>query len=192
MPYEALIAALLEEGAGKSKAILREAQAEADRLIDDAKVAAEASDGEADVQVRQEVVRHRIIVLSRAALFARQLLLEAKHDVLNAVWQRATEKALAFTGAARAEVLGAIMDELLDVAPAGPLRAVIDEREHVHLGRLLKVKQIPFEQQRREDLLLGMELVAGGESLKSSLATRLAKAQPALVVELNQLLFSHP
>ena len=192
MPYEALIAALLEEGAGKSKAILREAQAEADRLIDDAKVAAEASDGEADVQVRQEVVRHRIIVLSRAALSARQLLLEAKHDVLNAVWQRATEKALAFTGAARAEVLGAIMDELLDVAPAGPLRAVIDEREHVHLGRLLKVKQIPFEQQRREDLLLGMELVAGGESLKSSLATRLAKAQPALVVELNQLLFSHP
>ena len=192
MPYEALIAALLEEGAGKSKAILRKAQAEADHLIDDAKAAAEASDREADIQVRQEVVRHRIIVLSRANLSARQVLLQAKHEVLNAVWQRATEKALAFTGAARAEVLGAIMDELLAGAPPGPLRAVIDEREHVHLGRILKAKQIPFEQQRREDLLLGMELVAGGESLKSSLATRLAKAQPALVVELNQLLFSHP
>ncbi len=192
MPYETLIAALLEEGAGRSKAILRKAQAEADRLIDDAKAAADALDREADSQVRQEVARRRTVALSQAALSARRLLLEAKHEVLNAIWQRATEKALALTGVARAEVLRAIMDELLAVAPPGPLKAVMDEREHVHLGRPLKAKRIPFEQQRREDLLLGLELEAGGERLKSSLAIRLANAKPALVVEVNQLLFRHP
>jgi vacuolar-type H+-ATPase subunit E/Vma4 len=193
MPYETLIAALLQEGDAKCKAILRKAQAEADHLIAEANMAAAALEREADAQVRREAAKQRIAVLGRATLAGRRILLETKHEVLEAVWRRVSERASALTGSERAGVLRALLDELLAVVPQGPLKAVIEGRERSHLEGLLVERKIPFERRRREDLLLGIALEAGGELLRNSLASRLAKAKPDLVIELNRLLFApHP
>lgn len=190
MAYETLIAALLQEGGAKCKAVLGNARSEADRLIAEANAAAEALDREADAAVRREVASRRAAVLGQAALAARQTLLRARHEVLEAVWRQATEKALALTGTERAGILQALLDELLAAAPPGPLKAVIDERERVHLEPNLKERGIPIEPQRRDDLLLGLELEGEGGRFRSSLATRLAKAKPELAIALNRLLFT--
>lgn len=189
MPYETLIAALLEEGDAKCTAIVRQARAEADRLINEAATAAETLEREADLHVRQQGARRRVEMLNRAALSERQILLQAKHEMLEAVWRRGTERALALTGPARARVLRALLDELLTSAPPGPLKVVIDGREQAFLAPYLQEHGLPFEAERQDDLLLGVELDCGGERLRSSVASRLAKAKPELTIELNRLLF---
>lgn len=189
MPYETLIGALLEEGEAKCKAVLRKAQAEADRVIDEASNAALALGRETDAQVQGEVARRRTEILGRAAISARQILLEAKHEVLEAVWRQVTEKAVALPGDIRRRIMTALLDELLAAASSGSCRAVVDSRERAHLESQLDKRGIPLEAQRRDDLLLGVELKSAGEVLRSSLATRIAKAKPELVMELNRLLF---
>ena len=189
MAYDTLIAALLQEGDAKCKAVLGNARSEADLLIAEAHAAAEALDREADVAVRREVASRRAAVLGQATLAARQTFLTAKHEVLEAVWRQAAEKALALTGTERAGILQALLDELLAAAPPGPLKAVIDERERVHLEPDLKARGIPIEPQRRDDLLLGLELEGDGGRFRSSLATRLKKAKPELTIELGRMLF---
>ncbi len=190
MAYESLIAALLEEGEAKCKAVLQKAQTEAARLIAEAHAAAEGLGREADIRLRDKVVRQRTEILGRAALQARQLQSQTKHEVLDAVWRRVTEKALALRGSVRTTVLRALLDELLAAAPPGPYQVVIESRERGHVEEDLKKQGVPFVQQRRDDLVLGMELQAAGERLQSSFASRLAKAKPELTIELNRLLFA--
>lgn len=189
MPYETLIAALLEEGQRKCAEVLSKARTEADRLVAQAQAAASAMDQEAESRTRREVAKHRTRILSQAGLSARHILLKAKHDVLEAVWQRVEETGLALAGETRTRVLLALLEELRSAAPPGPLRAVIHPGERGALAPHLDKGNIPWEARDREDLLLGLELCAPGECLKSSLATRLAKAKPDLLAELNELLF---
>ncbi|OGR88800.1 MAG: hypothetical protein A3A86_02215 [Elusimicrobia bacterium RIFCSPLOWO2_01_FULL_60_11] len=66
---------------------------------------------------------------------------------------------------------------------------IIDRRERVRLAPYLKEKNLAFEEQRRDDLLLGAEVAGSSEILRTSLATRLTKAKPELLIELNRLLF---
>lgn len=190
MAYETLIAALLEEGEEKCRTVLRQAQAEANRLLDEARQAAAALGLETESRLLREAARRRAEVLGRATLAARQLVLQAKQEALEAAWKRATEHAAALPDPARAQVLRALLDELLAVAPPGPLRAIIHPVDQRTLAPMLTEKNIPFEAQDRDDLALGIELHADGAILRSSVATRLAKAKPALLMELNRLLFA--
>jgi vacuolar-type H+-ATPase subunit E/Vma4 len=189
MPYETLIAALLEEGEAKRKTVLRKAQAEADRLIAEAASAAEALERETDTTTRREAAKRRTEILGRAVLSARQMLLQAKQEIVEAVWRRATEKAFALAGVTRTQVLRKLLDELLVEAPPGPVKAILDSRERVHLEGRLKDLGIPLEAQPRGDLALGLELEGAGVRLRNSFLSRLTKAKPDLIVELNQLLF---
>ncbi len=189
MAFDTLIAALLEEGDAKCQALLRKAQAEAERVLAAATEAAGALDREVDAKVRVELAHQRTAILARATLAGRQVLLQSKHEMLEAVWRRVTEKALALSGPDRAAVLRAVLAELAAAAPPGPLEAVIDGREREALEPRLRELGIPFEVQHREDLLLGAEVRANGEVLRSNLMTRLAKAKPDLVMELNRMLF---
>jgi vacuolar-type H+-ATPase subunit E/Vma4 len=191
MPYEMLIAALIEEGNAKRAAILRKARDEADRLIVEAHAAAEALEREADLCLRDESAKQRVETLSRAALARRRMLLDAKHEVLDAVWRRATEKALALTGSDRARTLAALLGELLAAAPSGSLKVVIDRRERPHLESYLRERALSFEEQQRDDLALGAEVENGGEILRASFSSRLAKTKPEILVELNRLLFTN-
>lgn len=189
MSYEKLIAALLEEGDAKCTGILRKARAEVERLVAESTAVAETLGREADQFVRIELARQRVQALSRASLARRHILLQAKHEVLDAVWRRVTEIATALTGSERVRVTTALLDELLAVAPSGPLKVIIDRRERVRLAPYLKEKNLAFEEQRRDDLLLGAEVAGSSEILRTSLATRLTKAKPELLIELNRLLF---
>lgn len=190
MSYTALIDALLEEGTTKSRAILDKARTEADRIVSDASAAADALAREAEREVLHEAARHRNEILGRAALAARHALLQAKHEVLEAVWRRVIETSSAMTGSTRVQVLRTLLDELLAATPAGSVKVVIDEREQRHLEPYLQQRGIAFERQNRDDLLLGVESEGGGARLRSSLMSRLAKAKPDLIVELNRLLFA--
>ncbi|WP_447974706.1 V-type ATP synthase subunit E family protein [Nitrospira sp. Kam-Ns4a] len=190
MAYEHLIAALLEEGDAKCKGILRKARAEAERLIAEAAAAAATLEREADQSTQSELARQRAEALSRASLSRRHLLLQAKHEVLDAVWRRVTETAAALTGPDRARVLRGLLDELLAAAPPGPLTVIIDPRERASLAPYLRARNLTMEERSQDDLLLGAAVVADGEILRTSLATRLAKARPQLLLELNRLLFS--
>lgn len=189
MSYGTLIGALLQEGEARCQAILRRAQEEAGRMLDSAAASAAMVDREADAQVQQDIAQQRLAVLSRAALLARQILMQAKHEVLDAVWRRARERALALDGPERTAVLRALLLELLAVAPPGPLKAVLEERERSLLGPSLHERGIPYEVRRDDDLLLGVEVEADGAVLRSSLAGRMLKAKPELLAELNRLLF---
>ncbi len=189
MAYDTLIAALLAEGEAKRKEILSKARAEADRLMAQAAADAAALEREADRRVREELAAQCAEALSRASIDRRRLLLQAKHEVLEAIWKRTTEMAMALTGHERARVLRGLLDELLDVAPPGPLTVIIDPRERPHLVPYLKSRSLAVEERSDDELLLGAEVVADGIMLRTSLATRLAKARPQLLIELNRLLF---
>lgn len=192
MAYDTLIAALLAEGEAKRKEILSKARAQAEGLIARAAAEAETLEREADRRVRDELARQREEALSRASLTRRHILLQAKHEVLDAVWRRTAEKAMALTGADRTRIVHGLLDELLEAAPTGPLTVIIDRRERDAVVPFLEARQLAVEVRSRDDLLIGAEIVADGEILRTSFATRLAKARPQLLIELNDILFRHP
>jgi V/A-type H+-transporting ATPase subunit E len=192
MPYETLIEALLEEGRTKSDAVLRNAQAEADRLLAEAEQAIGALDCEVEDQIHRGIAAQRTTILSRAVLAARQISLQARHEILDAVVSDAKKNALTLTGDARINVLRALLDELLAAASAPPVWAFIDDREDACLANLLSLKGIPVKEQRHDALLLGISLEVDGQVMTNSLATRLAKAKPELILKLNRLLFHEP
>lgn len=189
MPYETLIDALLEEGRTKSEAIVRQAEAEAERLVHHAQQQCETLHREADVAVRRQLSNLRTAVLSRARLSSRHVLLQAKREILDAVWRHAGREAMALTGQARTRVLTALLDELLSATSSQSPRLLIDGRERPYLEDILKERKISFEESREDDLRLGMRLEANGEVLTNCFAARLAKAKPELTIELNRLLF---
>lgn len=189
MPYETLIDALLEEGRTKSEAIVRQAEAEAERLVHHAQQQCETLHREADVAVRRQLSSLRTAVLSRARLSSRHVLLQAKREILDAVWRHAGQEAMALTGQARTRVLTALLDELLSATSSQSPRLLIDGRERPYLEDILKERKISFEESREDDLRLGMRLEANGEVLTNCFAARLAKAKPELTIELNRLLF---
>jgi vacuolar-type H+-ATPase subunit E/Vma4 len=192
MPYQALITALLEEGEAKATALITKARMEADRLIVNTKSSMANLDHETRLQVQNEVARQRTLIVCRASLTSRHILLQAKHEVLDAVWEQATKHALSLTGKTREQVLHMLLDELLASASPGSLTVRIDSREELYLKNLLSEKGISYETQHRDDLLLGMELAEPGVCLTNSFATRLNKTKPELTMELNRVLFHEP
>lgn len=192
MPYQALITALLEEGEAKATALITKARMEADRLIVNAKSSMATLDHETRLQVQNEVARQRTLIVCRASLTSRHILLQAKHEVLDAVWEQATKHALSLTGKTREQVLHMLLDELLASASPGSFTVRIDSREELYLKNLLSEKGISYETQHRDDLLLGMELEESGVCLTNSFATRLNKTKPELTMELNRVLFHEP
>lgn len=192
MPYQALITALLEEGEAKATALITKARMEADRLMVNTKSSMANLDHETRLQVQNEVARQRTLIVCRASLTSRHILLQAKHEVLDAVWEQATKHALSLTGKTREQVLHMLLDELLASASPGSLTVRIDSREELYLKNLLSEKGISYETQHRDDLLLGMELAEPGVCLTNSFATRLNKTKPELTMELNRVLFHEP
>jgi vacuolar-type H+-ATPase subunit E/Vma4 len=190
MPYDTLIDALLEEGRTKSEAILRNARAEAARLLEEVEQESDNVGRRTDTQISHDITARRTAILSRAALSGRHILLQAKQEVLDAVWRHAGRKAMTLTGQARRKVLGALLDEVLAASSPQSPRVLIDGRERPYLEEALKERGIPFEEQHQDDLLLGMKLEANGEVITNSFAARLVKAKPELMIELNRLLFT--
>lgn len=191
MPYETLIDALLEEERTKSEAIVRTAQAEAERVIHDAQQQCEILNREAHAAIRRNLSTQRTAILSRAGLAARHVLLQTKREILDAVWHHAGQKAMSLTGHARTTVLNALLDEILSAASSDESpRVLIDSRERPYLEDILNERGIHFEEQQQDDLRLGIRLEADGEVLTNCFAARLAEANPELTIELNRLLFT--
>ncbi len=190
MSYESLIAALLEEAEAKRRAIVGQAQAEADRLLGEAKRTAEDLNRQAEVWLEREIAKERTAILGRAMLTARHIILQAKHEVLDLILQKAQEKALALNGEKRAAILGALLQELLEAAPPAHLKVVANDRERATLLPHCQGRGIPIEFHSREELVLGVEVEADGAIMRNCLSSRITKAKPELIMELNGLLFA--
>jgi vacuolar-type H+-ATPase subunit E/Vma4 len=190
MSYESLIAALLEEAETKRQAILDQAQAEADRLLAEAKRTAEDLTRQAEVWLEREIAKERTAILGRAVLTARHIVLQAKHEVLDLILQKAQWKALALSGEKRAAILGVLLQELLEAAPPAHLKVIANNRERATLLPHWEGGGIPIEFHPREDLILGVEVEADGAILRNCLSSRITKAKPKLIMELNGLLFA--
>ncbi len=189
MPYEGLIKALREEGHAKAEAILTKAKTEADQIITEARAAVEVMERELETEVTKQGEYQRITMRNEARLKFRQIALQAKHRILHRILERARRKALQLNGNVRAQILTSLLEEVVAAAPQGTPKAVIDTRERFYLEPLLRERGLEFSMQQREDLLLGVELEANGEWVRSSLDTRLQKIRPDLLIELNRLMF---
>ncbi|MGE3151298.1 MAG: V-type ATP synthase subunit E [Nitrospiraceae bacterium] len=189
MSYDRLIEALLEEGRNKRDAILHQAQVEAEELLSDARRESEALAREVELTIRRDLSARRAALVARAALSGRRIVLQAKQEILDAVWRHAGEKVRSLAGHARTEVLNALLAEVLAASPSPSPRVFIDDRERPFLEESLKQRGIEVEAQHQDALLLGIKVEGNGEVLTNSFATRLAKAKPALTIELNRLLF---
>lgn len=189
MSYDRLIEALLEEGRNKRDAILHQAQVEAEELLSDARRDSEALAHEVELTIRRDLSARRTALVARAALSGRRIVLQAKQEILDAVWRHAAEKVRSLAGHARTEVLNALLAEVLAASPSPSPRVFIDDRERPFLEESLKQRGIEVEAQHQDALLLGIKVEGNGEVLTNSFATRLAKAKPALTIELNRLLF---
>lgn len=190
MPYDTLINALMEEGKIKREAVLRTARIAAEGLLNDARQQCETLEREADAVIRRNLSAQRAAILSKAVLSARHVLLQAKRELLDTVWQQTGRKAMALTGTARRNVLRPLLEEVLTATSSRSLRLVIDARERRYVEDILKEREIVFEEQYDDGLLLGVRLEADGEVLTNCFAARLKKAKPELTMELNRLLFA--
>lgn len=191
MPYEGLIKALREEGRAKAEAILAKAKTEADQIITEAQTAVEVMERELDTEVTKQGEHQKITMRNEARLKSRQIALQAKHQILDRILEEARRKALQLDGNVREQILTSLLEEVIAAAPQGIPKAVIDTRERSYLEPLLRKHGLEFSVERREDLLLGIELEVNGEWVRSSLDTRLQKAKPELLVELNRLVCGH-
>ena len=189
MPYEGLIKALREEGHAKAEAILTKAKTEADRIITEAHAAVEVMERELETEVTKQGEYQRITMRNEARLKSRQITLQAKHQILDRIFEEARRKALQLDGNVRAQILTSLLEEVIAAAPQGTPKAVIDTRERSYLEPLLRERGLEFLVERRDDLLLGVELEVNGQWVRSSLYTRLQKIRPDLLVELNQFMF---
>ncbi len=191
MPYEGLIKALREEGHAKAEAILAKAKTEADQIITEARAAVEVMERELEIEVTKQGEYQKITMRNEARLKSRQIGLQAKHQILDRILEEARRKALQLDGNVRAQILASLLEEVMAAAPQGTPKAVIDTRERSYLEPLLRERGLEFALEQRDDLVLGVELEVNGEWVRNSLDTRLQKAKPELLVELNRLVCGH-
>ncbi len=92
MAYKELIDTLLKDGERQRRELIRKAQAEADRILFEAKDEAARLDQSTREKVRRRSENDRARILGRARLQARGLRLKAKHELIDQVLGRARER----------------------------------------------------------------------------------------------------
>lgn len=144
-----------------------------------------------ETEVTKQGEYQKVTMRNEARLKSRQIVLDAKHRIFDRILEEARRKALQINGNVRTQILTSLLDEAIAAVPQGTSKAVIDTRERSYLEPLLRERGLEFSMQQREDLLLGVELEVNGEWVRSSIETRLHKAKPDLLIELDRLVCGH-
>ncbi|MCP4399960.1 MAG: hypothetical protein GY801_21965 [bacterium] len=175
---------ILDGAETKSREILHQAEAEAENLQ-------EKSFHDCDEKLRLEKGRS----LGAAQLYARNLMMQAKHEVL----EEAFKKALSSLSDLRkrseyAEIFHRFASETLDQFEGENIDNVIvfvDERDLRLCRDFLDNRKISYEIDTGKTFLGGLEIVASDASFKvtNTLEGRLAKEKDGLLGKLAHILF---
>ncbi len=190
MSHQDLINALLQDGSRQCGQIIEKARADAEDII---------KNTEKEIEQRKKVHLNKIEadikiksmqIINRAKLNANGKILKAKYEVIENIFQKATErffeiknenKYLSIFEKLCKEVLGDIKGET----------KVIMDREDASLFKKLfldvKAELAPVNTSK----VFGIELITknGSVIIKNTLNSRLEKIKPELMLELNNLLF---
>jgi vacuolar-type H+-ATPase subunit E/Vma4 len=198
MGYQILIETLLKEGESKSREIVEKARKDAEAILQEAKEKADLFEKNRRQLVEKEIEFQRTKILNQGRMEARQILLKARHEVLEKVFERAKERVSQQLRQGGPKDLSRrfwnqlVEESLLEQRPEG-LKAIVHEEASSDLERALREKGIRCERIRDPDLWLGFKLVMaeGKVVVTNSYKARLEKVRSDLLVALNALLYSN-
>jgi len=189
--YPELLRALEEEVRAQARALRESAQADRERVLEEARRAGAAARERALAEARDAVANRRARREARAARDLDLRLLAEKHRLLDGLAAAARDRLAERAGP---DLTARLLDEALAEAGPGPIAAVVDPgeeeaarshlaRSHPEVAARAVVRAAPARR--------GGAAVEVGDRvvLDNSLPARLAKAWPALRGELALLLF---
>jgi len=196
MGYEELIRDLQREAGLRRESVLAAAREEARRIIEDASQQCDRLEKEFQYAMARDLERERTRMLNRAQQEARMLRARVRSELVREVFARLEEtlKAVA-SGERYPSVLAMLLKEALPEGPEGEIVIRADAGTRALLQPLLKGRAARFEPIETtgsgEDPYGGFELSdrEGTIVIRNTFRSRLEKARPNLLVELNRLLF---
>ena len=202
MGYQVLIETLLKEGENRSREILEKARAESETILREAKEKAEQVEKDSREFLQKEIEARTARILNQARMEGRRILLMAKHEILDRVFETAEERLRdQLKQAGRKDLSRRFWTSLVEESlpkprPSGPnvrtaMKALIHKETPVELEIVLRERGVEWERVQDPELWFGFRLVStGGEIVvTNSYRARLEKIRPDLLVELNALLF---
>ncbi|MBI5180866.1 MAG: hypothetical protein HZA05_05640 [Nitrospirae bacterium] len=190
MSHQDLIKALLQDGRRQCEQIIEKARADAEDIIKDAEKEIEQRKKGHLKKIEADIKIKSIQIINRAKINANGKILKAKYEVIENIFQKATERFLEIKNDKKylsifeklcKEVLGNIKGET----------KVIIDREDASLFKKLfpgiKAEIAPVNSAK----IFGIELITENATviIKNTLISRLKKIKPELMLELNKLLF---
>jgi vacuolar-type H+-ATPase subunit E/Vma4 len=196
MGYEELIRDLHREAELKREAVLSAAREEARQIIADAVQQCDRMEQGVQESITRDLEQERTRVLNDAQGEARKRLAQVKTELTQQVFRglEARLKAVASEEAYRA-VLKRLLDETRPEWPEGEIVIRADAGTRSLLKSMMTGRTVRFEPigntAAGEDPLGGFELADRGNTMAilNTFRSRLSKARPELLVELNRHLF---
>ncbi len=194
--YQVLIETLLKEGKRKSEEIVEKGRLESEALFLKAKEKAAHFEQEKQREVQKEILLTRAKILNEAHLESRRIILEAKHEILKRVFERAEECLQTWLNETAGEERLRIfwkkrVEEALQDTRSASLKAFLPEDGSKGLEPVFKEKGIPYEKVKDPDLRYGFKLVLeeGKVTVVNSYPSRVEKIRTELIIDLQSLLF---
>lgn len=190
MSHQDLINALLQDGRHQCGQIIEKAKADAEEIVKNAEKVLELQKKESLDKIETDIKIKSVEVINKAKISANGKMLKAKYEVIENIFQKATEGFLEIKKEKRylsvfeklcKEVLGDIKGET----------KVIMDREDASLFKKLfpdiNAEIAPVNSAN----IFGIELITknGSVIIKNTLNSRLEKIKPELMLELNKFLF---
>lgn len=190
MSHQDLINALLQDGRHQCGQIIEKAKADAEEIVKNAEKVLELQKKESLDKIETDIKIKSVEVMNKAKISANGKMLKAKYEVIENIFQKATEGFLEIKKEKRylsvfeklcKEVLGDIKGET----------KVIMDREDASLFKKLfpdiNAEIAPVNSAN----IFGIELITknGSVIIKNTLNSRLEKIKPELMLELNKFLF---
>jgi vacuolar-type H+-ATPase subunit E/Vma4 len=196
MGYEELIRDLEREAGRKKEAVLTAAREEARQIIADAMRQCDRLEQEFQDTIARDLEHERVRLLNRAQREARMKLAEVKSELVRLVFARLEEKLKAVASGERyPSVLERLVNETRPEWPPGEIILRADSKTLPLLKPLIESRASRYEPMEgtvgREDPCGGFELSdpVGRVTIRNTFRSRLDKARPDLLVEMNRLLF---
>ena len=196
MGYQVLIEILLKEGKRKSQEIVEKGRLESEAILLKAKEKTDQFEQERRREVQKELLFTRTKILNEALLDGQRVLLEAKHEILNILFERALERIQTWlketAGTEQSRLFWkSRVEETLQTSQSPCLKAFLPEDGSKDLESVFKEKGIPYEKVKDADLWCGFKVVLeeGRVEVTNSYPARFEKIGLELMTDLHSLLF---
>lgn len=196
MGYQILIETLLKEGKRKSEEMVEKGRLESEAIFQEAKENVDQFENEKRREFQKKILFTRTRILNEAHLEGRRIILEAKHEILKRVFERAEERLQAWLNETAGEERLRIfwkkrVEEVLQNTRSASFKAFLPEDGLKGLEPVLTEKGIFYEKVKDPDLRYGFKLVLEEEKVMvvNSYPSRIEKIRTELIIDLQSLLF---